>query len=120
MAQLQDHYAVLGVMPEASLDEIKRAYRRLALANHPDRHPGDADAEDRFRAISTAYAVLSDPVQRARFDAQRHLPVFEGQAVTLQTARDFFSAVVGDVFGRQRRQRRRGRDVRYTLTVELA
>lgn len=120
MAQLQDHYAVLGVTPEATLDDIKRAYRRLALASHPDRHPGDVEAEERFRAISTAYAVLSDPVQRARFDAQRHLPVFEGQAVTLQTAREFFSAVVGDVFGRQRKQRRRGRDVRYTLTVDLA
>lgn len=122
MAQLQDHYAVLGVAPEAPVDEIKRAYRRLALASHPDRHPGDVEAEERFRAISTAYAVLSDPAARAKFDAQRHLPVglFEGQAVTLATARDFFSAVVGDVFGRQRRERRRGRDVRYTLTVDLA
>ena len=120
MAQLQDHYAVLGVTPEAPIDEIKKAYRRLALANHPDRHPGDVEAEERFRAITVAYTVLSDPVQRARFDAQRHLPVFEGQAVTLQTARDFFSSMVGDVFGRQRKQRRRGRDVRYTLTVDLA
>lgn len=122
MSQHQDHYAALGVPPDAPVDEIKRAYRRLALANHPDRHPGDVEAEERFRAISTAYAVLSDPVARARYDAQRHLPagLFEGQAVTLATAREFFSAVVGDVFGRQRRERRRGRDVRYTLTVDLA
>lgn len=122
MAQLQDHYAVLGVPPEAPVDEIKRAYRRLALASHPDRHPGDVEAEERFRTISTAYAVLSDPAQRARYDAQRHLPVglFEGQSVNLATAREFFSAVVGDVFGRQRRERRRGRDIRYTLTVDLA
>lgn len=121
MAQHQDHYAVLGVSPDDSLDEIKRAYRRLALANHPDRHPGDVEAEERFRAISTAYAVLSDPVQRTRYDAQRHLPnLFDGQAVTLQTAKDLLSAVVGDVFGRQRRERRRGRDIRYTLTVDLS
>ncbi|HEY8378153.1 MAG TPA: J domain-containing protein [Nannocystis sp.] len=120
MAPQQDHYAVLGVPPDASLDEIKRAYRRLALANHPDRHPGDVEAEERFRAISTAYAVLSDPVQKARYDAQRHLPIgLFDQPVTLQTARDLLSAVVGDVFGRQRRQRRRGRDIRYTLTVDL-
>lgn len=121
MAQHQDHYAVLGVAPNATLDEIKRSYRRLALANHPDRHPGDTEAEERFRAISTAYAVLSDPVQRVRYDAQRHLPVgLFDQPVTMQTARDLLSAVVGDVFGRQRRERRRGRDVRYTLTVDLA
>ncbi|MFZ6178023.1 DnaJ C-terminal domain-containing protein [Nannocystis pusilla] len=121
MAQHQDHYAVLGVAADATLDEIKRNYRRLALASHPDRHPGDVEAEERFRAISTAYAVLSDPAQRARYDAQRHLPVgLFDQPVTMQTARDLLAAVVGDVFGRQRRERRRGRDVRYTLTVDLA
>jgi molecular chaperone DnaJ len=119
----QDHYAVLGVPPDAPQEEIKRAYRRLALATHPDRHPGDPDAEVRFRAISTAYAVLSDPAQRAKYDTQRLLPealLHQGQPVTLQTARDLLAAVVGDLFGRQRRERRRGRDVRYTLTVDLA
>lgn len=120
----QDHYAVLGVAASASQDEIKAAYRRLALATHPDRHPDDPDAEARFRAISTAYAVLSDPAQRARYDTQRLLPDVlmggQGQGVSLQTAKDLLAAVVGDVFGRQRRERRRGRDIRYTLTVELA
>lgn len=120
----QDHYAVLGVSPGATPEEIKSAYRRLALATHPDRHPDDPDAEARFRAISGAYAVLSDPAQRARYDTQRLLPEAliggVGQGVTLATAKEFFSAVVGDVFGRQRRERRRGRDIRYTLTVELA
>jgi molecular chaperone DnaJ len=120
----QDHYAVLGVTPGATSDEIKAAYRRLALATHPDRHPDDPDAEARFRAISTAYAVLSDPAQRARYDTQRLLPEAliggQGQGVSMQTARDLLAAVVGDVFGRQRRERRRGRDIRYTLTVDLA
>lgn len=119
----QDHYAVLGVPPSATADDIKAAYRRLALATHPDRHPDDPDAEARFRAISTAYAVLSDPTQRSRWDTQRLLPdVFlnNPQGVSLQTAKDLLAAVVGDVFGRQRRERRRGRDIRYTLTVELA
>ena len=120
----QDHYAVLGVAASASQDEIKAAYRRLALATHPDRHPDDPDAEARFRAISTAYALLSDPAQRARYDTQRLLPDVlmggQGQGVSLQTAKDLLAAVVGDVFGRQRRERRRGRDIRYTLTVELA
>ena len=120
----QDHYAVLGVPHSATADEIKAAYRRLALATHPDRHPDDPDAEARFRAISTAYAVLSDPAQRSRHDTQRLLPDVlinaQGQGVSLQTAKDLLNAVVGDVFGRQRRERRRGRDIRYTLTVELA
>ena len=70
----QDHYAVLGVGASATPEEIKSAYRRLALATHPDRHPDDPDAEGRFRAISSAYAVLSDPAQRARYDTQRLLP----------------------------------------------
>jgi len=120
----QDHYAVLGVPNSATADDIKAAYRRLALATHPDRHPDDPDAEARFRAISTAYAVLSDPAQRSRYDTQRLLPDVlihgQGQGVSLQTAKDLLTAVVGDVFGRQRRERRRGRDIRYTLTVELA
>ncbi|MCB9568450.1 MAG: J domain-containing protein [Myxococcales bacterium] len=118
----QDHYTILGVDPKASADEIKRAYRRLALATHPDRHPDQPEAEERFRQISTAYAVLSDPAQRARFDTMRHLPeAFDRpQEMTLQTAKDLLSAVFGDVLGRQRRQRKRGRDVRYTLTVDFA
>jgi len=118
----QDHYAALGVPSDAPQDEIKRAYRRLALATHPDRHPGDPDAESRFRAISTAYTVLGDPVARAKYDTQRLLPeaLVSGQPVTMQSARDLLAAVVGDLFGRQRRERRRGRDVRYTLTVDLA
>lgn len=121
MAQ-QDHYAILGVEATATVDEIKRSYRRLALATHPDRHPGDAEAEERFRRISVAYAVLSDPGQRARYDTTRHLPeVFDRPPeMNLQTAKDLVAAVFGDVLGRQRRQRRRGRDIRYTLTIDFA
>lgn len=121
MAQ-QDHYAILGVENTATTEEIKRSYRRLALATHPDRHPGDTDAEERFRQISVAYAVLSDPAQRVRYDTTRHLPeVFDRPPeMNLQTAKDLVSAVFGDVLGRQRRQRRRGRDIRYTLTIDFA
>lgn len=118
----QDHYAILGVDPKSSADDIKRAYRRLALATHPDRHPDDPVAEERFRHISAAYAVLSDPAKRARYDTTRHLPeaFTGGQEMNLQTAKDLLSAVFGDVLGRQRRQRKRGRDIRYTLTVDFA
>ena len=60
----KDFYAVLGVKPEASADEIKKAYRKLARQHHPDANAGDAAAERRFKEIGEAYAVLSDPEQR--------------------------------------------------------
>jgi curved DNA-binding protein CbpA len=65
----QDHHATLGVAPGASEEEIRRAYRRLALRWHPDRNPGDPGAAERFRAISEAYAVLIDPVRRRAWEA---------------------------------------------------
>ncbi len=63
-----DLYGVLGVDKKASADEIKKAYRKLARENHPDRNPGDAKAEDRFKEISQAYDVLSDPDKRKQYD----------------------------------------------------
>ena len=66
---MDDPYSVLGIDRTASQDDIRKAYRRLAKQNHPDLHPGDAAAEARFKAISSANALLSDPEKRARFDA---------------------------------------------------
>jgi curved DNA-binding protein CbpA len=79
MAQTDDYYRVLGVSQDASPPEIRRAYRRLARQHHPDRNP-QPDGPERFRALAEAYAVLSDPARRARYDhtiqtpAQRGLP----------------------------------------------
>ena len=64
----RDYYQVLGVSRKASEDEIKKAYRQLALRDHPDRNPGDKEAEERFKDISLAYEVLSDKEKRARYD----------------------------------------------------
>lgn len=64
----QNPYQVLGVEPDAGQDEIKAAYRKLALRFHPDRNPGDQQAEERFKEVSEAYATLRDPDSRARFD----------------------------------------------------
>lgn len=68
-AGMRDPYSVLGVSRQASADEIKAAFRRLAREHHPDRNPNDAAAERRFREVNEAYQVLSDPNRRARFDA---------------------------------------------------
>jgi curved DNA-binding protein CbpA len=67
----RDYYAILGVRPEATEEEIRRAYRRLALQWHPDRNPGDPSAGERFKEISEAYGVLMDPAKRRDYDAAR-------------------------------------------------
>ncbi len=118
----EDLYAVLGVDRRASAAEIKRAYRRLAVELHPDRHPDDPDAEARFRRINVAYHTLVDPERRARYDAARlrtELSEFTPRGA-VRVAREFVGGVVGDLLGTRRRAARRGRDVRYTLTVDFA
>ncbi|CAN5149091.1 molecular chaperone DnaJ [soil metagenome] len=67
----KDFYKVLGVAKDASLEEIKKAYRKLARANHPDSHPGDAAAEERFKSVAEAYDVVGDPDKRKKYDEMR-------------------------------------------------
>lgn len=66
--EFKDYYSILGVEPTATADEIKRAYRKLALQHHPDRNPGNKAAEERFKDIAEAYEVLADPAKRAKYD----------------------------------------------------
>lgn len=66
--EYRDYYKILGVSRSASTDEIKKAYRKLAMQYHPDRNPGDKQAEERFKEMNEAYQVLSDPQKRARYD----------------------------------------------------
>jgi curved DNA-binding protein CbpA len=68
LARLKDHYAILGVPRNATPEEIKEAYRRLAKEYHPDKNPSP-EAEERFKLINEAYQVLSDPAKRAEYDA---------------------------------------------------
>lgn len=90
-ATKQDYYEILGVAKSSSDDEIKRAYRKLAMKYHPDRNPGDHDAELKFKACAEAYEVLGDPQKRKRYDQYGHQGV-QGQA------HDFSGMDVGDIF----------------------
>ena len=74
----RDYYVILEVSRAASGDEIKQAYRTLAMRYHPDRNPGDPEAEARFKEAAEAYAVLSDPEKRARYDRFGHRGVSSG------------------------------------------
>jgi molecular chaperone DnaJ len=95
----RDYYDILGIQRTASADEIKSAYRKLAMKYHPDRNPDDTDAEDRFKEAAEAYEVLSDPSKRARYDQYGHAGVRGGQDYhNFTNANDIFSAF-SDIFG---------------------
>lgn len=100
MAAKRDYYQVLGVSRDASQEEIKKAYRRLALQYHPDRNPGDKEAEEKFKEAAEAYAVLSDPEKRAHYDRYGHAGVGE-QPFTGFSPDIFadFADILGSFFG---------------------
>jgi molecular chaperone DnaJ len=118
-AAIRDHYETLGVDRKASALEIKSAYRRLALRYHPDRNPGDKAAEERFKDVSLAYAVLSDDEKRAHFDRFGTVDLPFAQDADVARVTDFFDAIFGDLFGLGRK-RAAGQDLRYTLELGFA
>jgi DnaJ-class molecular chaperone len=75
----KNYYEILGVSPEAPPEEVKKAYRQLALKFHPDRNPGDRQAEERFKEISEAYGVLMDPEKRKQYDLLSRTPFGAGR-----------------------------------------
>ena len=92
----QDFYATLGVARDASADDLKKAYRKLAMQLHPDRNPGDKKAEARFKEISEAYDVLKDDQKRAAYDRYGHA-AFEGGGAG-PAGFDFGAGGIGDIF----------------------
>jgi len=118
-----DYYEVLAVARDASDQEIKSAYRKMALKHHPDRNPGDKQAEEKFKEAAEAYSVLGDPEKRRRYDAYGHAGLGgAGFDPTIfadfgDILGDFFG--FGDLFGRRRGGPRRGSDLRYNLELSF-
>ena len=94
----RDFYQILGVERTASADEIKKAYRKLALQFHPDRNPGNKEAEEKFKEAAEAYEVLSDPTKRQRFDQYGHEGMRGTDFRPFNDVNDIFSTF-GDIFG---------------------
>lgn len=113
----RDLYNVLGVSRSASQDDIKKAYRRLALQWHPDRTNNDPASSERFKEVSFAYKVLSDPEERARYDKLGPLYTADGRPPRPEDLNETLTGVVGRWFGRRGNQK--GEDLRYTLTLSL-
>jgi len=119
----RDYYDVLGLPRNAEATEIKRAYRALALRYHPDQNRDDKQAEEKFKEVSEAYTVLSDPEKRARYDRLGHLGLsrdvsgLDPLTVDLEAMKALFSNLFGDLIGGKKGK---GRDLRYTLDISLA
>lgn len=141
MAEKRDYYEVLGVAKNANADEIKKAYRKAAIQYHPDKNPGDKQAEEKFKEAAEAYDVLSNPDKRARYDQFGHAGMSGaaggaggfGGGFGGFSMEDIFSQF-GDIFGggfgnmggfetaggRTRRRQRRGSDLRIKVKMTLA
>ncbi|MGE0631928.1 MAG: DnaJ C-terminal domain-containing protein [Pseudobdellovibrionaceae bacterium] len=148
MAVKRDYYEILGVSKTATPEELKKAFRKLALKFHPDKNPGDKKSEEKFKEVSEAYEVLSDDKKRQMYDQFGHAGTnasaggfrpgaggfggFEGFSQQGQSEhfQDIFSDVFGDIFGGGRARggepfanrgsrKSRGADLRYTLNISF-
>jgi molecular chaperone DnaJ len=133
MSQKRDYYEVLGVTRDASQDEIKKAYRKLAVQYHPDKNPGDKAAEEKFKEAANAYEVLSDPSKRKQYDQFGHAGFGGGGfgAGGFSNAEEIFEnfgSIFEDIFGMGGGKRRKaggakrsqkGADLRYDLRISF-
>lgn len=118
----RDYYEVLGVQRGAAEDELKKAYRKLAMKLHPDRNPGDHTMEEKFKEANEAYEVLTDPQRRVIYDRHGHEGLNRGGGAGAGGAgfADIFGDVFADIFGGARASGpRRGSDLRYSMELSL-
>lgn len=140
----RDYYEVLGVAKTATPEELKKAYRKLAMKHHPDKNPGNKQAEEKFKEASEAYEVLSDEKKKRMYDQFGHAGAQAGAGAggfrpgaggfegfgggSTEHFQDIFSDVFGDIFGAGRRsnqdfsrhtRKARGADLRYTLNISF-
>jgi molecular chaperone DnaJ len=128
MANKKDLYDILGVNRDASDEDIKKSYRKLAMKFHPDRNPDSKDAEDKFKEAKGAYEVLSDPEKRRAYDAYGHAGINpqmgggaggEGFGGFSEAFGDIFGEIFGGRGGRGGQQVYRGADLRYNMDITL-
>jgi molecular chaperone DnaJ len=129
MVAKKDYYEVLGVNKDATEDDIKKAYRKLAMKHHPDRNPDNPKAEEQFKEAKEAYEILSDDQKRAAYDQYGHAGVDPsmggGAGAGFGGFSDAFGDIFGDIFGGarggsgQRNNVYRGADLRYNMEVSL-
>ena len=122
----RDYYEVLGVSRNATNDELKKAYRKLALKYHPDKNPGDKNAEQRFKEAANAYGVLSDPKKREMYDLRGSAGLDDMGFHGFESSADIFSNfgdIFGDIFGkrsyRERTMPQKGSDLRNDITISF-
>jgi molecular chaperone DnaJ len=126
----RDFYEILGVNRDASDDDIKKSYRKLAMKFHPDRNPDNKEAEEKFKEAKEAYEMLSDPQKRAAYDSYGHAGVDPSAGAAGAAGMGGFEGVFGDIFGEifgggggrgggGRNSVYRGADLRYNLEVSL-
>jgi molecular chaperone DnaJ len=118
----RDYYEVLGVAKDAGEDDLKKAYRRLAMKYHPDRNPGNPEAEAQFKEAGEAYEVLTDPQKREIYNQYGHEGLKRGgmgAGGDFGNFSDLFGDIFSDIFGGARGGPRRGANLRYTMELSL-
>ena len=127
MANKRDYYEILGLGRDASEEDIKKSYRKLAMKHHPDRNPDSKDAEEKFKEAKEAYEMLSDADKRRAYDSYGHAGVSQNAGGGGEQGFGGFSEAFGDIFGdifnggrgRGGQQVYRGADLRYNLEITL-
>ena len=128
----RDYYEVLGVSKSATPEELKKAFKRLAIKYHPDKNPGNKEAEDKFKEAAEAYEVLNDPQKRTTYDQFGHQGVNSNFGHTgfndvnindifnnIFGGDEIFGDIFGDIFGSSRRRPPRGRNIQIALELTL-